>query len=225
MSNQCPVDYNKCMYKECKNAKFSHGKRLFRFPMQKDARCNIWICNTGESLCNNYKIGMCEDHFSATSFTNATKIRLTRDAVPIAYNDVGTSVNKRNIEVEEMSKCTTVFPNDENKMLKEQMLQECTLRTYRPAILNFEMSAEQEDIMEWTVENCMSDNNVAIIDDDVDDDTSITDMLNKHVDILKEYDVDTDNRCDIVTTSMLPMIAVLGPQLSICKYTSKAVNQ
>lgn len=53
MSSQCSVDYNKCMYKDCKNGK-SHGKRLFKFPMQKDARCNVWIRNTGRSLYNNY---------------------------------------------------------------------------------------------------------------------------------------------------------------------------
>lgn len=33
-------------------------------------------------------------------------------------------------------------------ILKEQIPQECTLRTYN-AILNFEMSAEKEDVMEW----------------------------------------------------------------------------
>lgn len=94
-------------------------------------------------------MGLCEDHFPATSFTNATKVRLNQDAIPVAYNNAGSSVDKRNIEVEEMQRHTiTVPPNDENIILEEQMLQECTLRTYRPAILNFEMSAEKEDVME-----------------------------------------------------------------------------
>lgn len=57
MSSQCPVNsyYGRCVYKECKNGK-SHGKRLFRFPKQEDVRCNMWIHNTGRSLCNNYVI-------------------------------------------------------------------------------------------------------------------------------------------------------------------------
>src|SRR5436190_22759631 len=38
---------------------------------------------------------------------------------------------------------TVLPPNNEN------IVEKCTLRTYRPAILNFEMSAEEEDVMEW----------------------------------------------------------------------------
>lgn len=47
-----------------------------------------------------------------------------------------------------------------------------------------------------TVENCMSENNVATIDNDVDDENDVallTELLDKHADILEECDVDTDN--------------------------------
>jgi len=48
------------------------------------------------------------------------------------------------------------------------------------------------------IENRMNKNNVAIIDDDVDDDdddnvASITNLFNKHADILEECDLDTEN--------------------------------
>ncbi|XP_011884083.1 PREDICTED: uncharacterized protein LOC105571225 isoform X1 [Vollenhovia emeryi] len=44
-----------------------------------------------------------------------------------------------------------------------------------------------------TVENCMSTNNVSVVDDveeDVDDADLVTELLDKHADILEEYDVD-----------------------------------
>lgn len=47
-----------------------------------------------------------------------------------------------------------------------------------------------------TVENCMSENNVAAVDDideDIDDADLVTDLLEKHADILQEYDVDMNN--------------------------------
>ncbi|XP_071652339.1 uncharacterized protein [Temnothorax longispinosus] len=196
MSSQCSVDsfYNRCMYKKCKNGK-SHGKRLFRFPKQ-DARCKTWICNTGNthlekmSVNTIRKLGLCEDHFLDTSFTNATKERLTRDAVPVAYENASSLTNEENVEVQEMQRHSSVAQfstnndmlleeqmpqssianeenveveemqrhspvaqlstNDENIILEEQTPQECALRTYRPAaVLNFEISAEEEDVMEW----------------------------------------------------------------------------
>lgn len=93
------------------------------------------------------KLGLCEDHFSDTSFTNATKVRLIRDAIPIAYNNAESLVNEKNIEVKERH--TIVLPPNNGNMIEEQVPEECTLPTYRPAILNFEMSAEEEDVMEW----------------------------------------------------------------------------
>lgn len=40
-------------------------------------------------------------------------------------------------------------PNDGNLIMEEQISEECALRTYRPAALNFEISAEEENVMEW----------------------------------------------------------------------------
>ncbi|KMQ86056.1 hypothetical protein RF55_15077 [Lasius niger] len=46
-----------------------------------------------------------------------------------------------------------------------------------------------------TVENCMSENNVAVddVEDDVDDADLVTELLDKHSDILEEYDVNINN--------------------------------
>ncbi|XP_011884001.1 PREDICTED: uncharacterized protein LOC105571140, partial [Vollenhovia emeryi] len=96
------------------------------------------------------KLGLCEDHFLATSFTNTTKERLNRNAVPIAYeNTADSSIHIENVESEIQNNITALPPNDENVIMEEQMVEECAQRTYRPATLNFEMSAEEEDIMEW----------------------------------------------------------------------------
>ncbi|XP_011884085.1 PREDICTED: uncharacterized protein LOC105571226, partial [Vollenhovia emeryi] len=96
------------------------------------------------------KLGLCEDHFLATSFTNTTKERLNRNAVPIAYeNTADSSMHIENVESEIQNNITALPPNDENVIMEEQMVEKCAQRTYRPATLNFEMSAEEEDIMEW----------------------------------------------------------------------------
>lgn len=34
--------------------------------------------------------------------------------------------------------------------MEKQISEECVLRTYRPAVLNFETSAEKEDVIKWT---------------------------------------------------------------------------
>ncbi|XP_025266511.1 uncharacterized protein LOC112638648 [Camponotus floridanus] len=226
MSSQCPVDsyYDKCVYKECKNERFLHGKRLFRFPMQKDTRCNTWIRNTGntklEKLSANTlrKLGICEDHFVMTSFTNATKIRLRKDAIPIAYENAGSNSANENVEVGEMQGdiTETLSPNDENLIMEEQISEECTLQTYRPAALNFEISEKEN-----TVENCMSANNVVAVDDvenDVDDADLVTELLDKHSDILEEYDVDINNHTMMATmmtaaatVSTVAMATATGP--------------
>lgn len=162
------------------------------------------------------KLGLCEDHFPVTSFTNGAKVRLTRNAVPVAYKNadlsiseenveterrietqgqtiaalssnnenmvmeeqvshlkkdaalityenVDSSVNEENIDVErhaEMQKNITaaLLPNDENIISKEQMSEEHALRTYRPSVLNFEMSAEEEDIMYIEMLNIITQN-------------------------------------------------------------------
>lgn len=103
------------------------------------------------------KLGLCEDHFLVTSFTNATKTRLIRNAIPIPYENADSSTNTENVEMEHIEQIEPIkqentvalSSNNENFILKEQMPQECDLRTYRPATLNFEMSAEEENVMEW----------------------------------------------------------------------------
>lgn len=118
------------------------------------------------------KLGLCEDHFVPTSFTNTIKERLRRDAVPIAYENAGSSINNQQIVIEIQSEerqneievenvemqtdiTTRVSTNNGNLIIEEEISKEthfsdCTsLRTYRPAVLNFEMSAEEEDVMEW----------------------------------------------------------------------------
>lgn len=72
MSSQCRKDmyYDKCVYNQCKNGKFSHGKRLFRFPMQ-NTRCDIWIRNAGmyisvQSLCHYFFDMLKKRYFNIT---------------------------------------------------------------------------------------------------------------------------------------------------------------
>ncbi|KAL0098809.1 hypothetical protein PUN28_020756 [Cardiocondyla obscurior] len=94
MSNQYHKDsyYDKCAYNQCKNGKFLHGKRLFRFPLP-GTRCDMWIQNAGNMALKDLsvntlrKLGLCEDHFLPTAFTSATKERLRTDAIPIAHED------------------------------------------------------------------------------------------------------------------------------------------
>lgn len=100
------------------------------------------------------KLGLCEDHFLATSFMNSNKDRLIRNAIPIAYENAGSIANEQNIEVGEMQKNITA-PNDvlssnnENLFTEKQMSEERALRTYKPAALNFAKSTEEENVMEW----------------------------------------------------------------------------
>lgn len=190
------------------------------------------------------KLGLCEDHFLPTAFTNATKERLRRGAVPIAHENTGASTNNENVicenndaiahssiinknvpiahkhigssvndenemgkrhnaiahspimnknisiahenvgsliydknemneiqinaiayspimnedagslvydenEMGEIQRNDATLHSSSNKNMKNQISAQCTLRTYRPAILNFEVSAEEEDTMEW----------------------------------------------------------------------------
>lgn len=39
--------YDKCVYLNCTNIRKKDGKRLFRFPLQTDARRDVWIHNSG----------------------------------------------------------------------------------------------------------------------------------------------------------------------------------
>jgi len=50
MGDQCRVEtiYDKCMYRNCRNGRYSTGTRLFRFPVTTDARCQLWIRNSGK---------------------------------------------------------------------------------------------------------------------------------------------------------------------------------
>lgn len=98
-------------------------------------------------------LGLCEDHFAPTSFTNATKLRLKRDAVPIPYNNTGSSTSNENVELQEVQSTTdntaAFAPNNENMILEKQVPQQTALRTYRSGNLNFKVSVEEEDVMEW----------------------------------------------------------------------------
>lgn len=115
------------------------------------------------------KIGLCEDHFLITSFANATKNRLRRDAVPIVYENAG-SASVQNLEVQEIQNdkmqemhnvdvqeienievrdiTAASSSNNGNLIMEKQIPKEYALRTYRPATLSFETSAEEEE-MEW----------------------------------------------------------------------------
>lgn len=48
------------------------------------------------------KLEVCKDHFFATYFTSARKERLNRDAVPILYENAGSSANDKNVGLDEM---------------------------------------------------------------------------------------------------------------------------
>lgn len=50
MSNQSRVEtvYDKCMYTNCCNGRYSTGTHLFRFPTITDTRCQLWIRNSGK---------------------------------------------------------------------------------------------------------------------------------------------------------------------------------
>ncbi|XP_024891977.1 uncharacterized protein LOC112467531 [Temnothorax curvispinosus] len=130
------------MYKDCTNTRLS--KRLFRFPMKKDARCEIWIRNTGNTKLEKFSpatlrsASLCEDHFTAKCFTNATKERLIRNAIPIPYNDTGSSANY-----------TAAFSLDNENVMEVKLPKQSALRTYKRANLNFNVTAEEENIMEW----------------------------------------------------------------------------
>jgi len=62
MSDQCRVEtvYDKCMYKNCRNGRYSTGTHLFRFPVITDAKCQLWIRNSGKFfilfVINHWKI-------------------------------------------------------------------------------------------------------------------------------------------------------------------------
>lgn len=83
------------------------------------------------------KLGLCEDHFLATSFSNATKVHLNRNAVPVAYKNAGSSANEENVEIQmdEIQRDIAPLSSNENMVLEEQISQECVLQTYRPATL------------------------------------------------------------------------------------------
>lgn len=73
------------------------------------------------------KLRLCEDHFLATTFSNATKVRLNRNAVPVAYKNAGSSANEENVEIqmdEIQRDITPLFPN-ENMILEEQICAPC----------------------------------------------------------------------------------------------------
>lgn len=63
-----------------------------------------------------------------TSFTNTTKGRLRKDAVPIAYENAGSNSANENVEVDEMQRDITeaLSPNDENLIMKKQISEECS---------------------------------------------------------------------------------------------------
>lgn len=50
MSDQCKTStvYDKCMYINCRNGRYSTGSHLFRFPRATDARYQLWIRNSGK---------------------------------------------------------------------------------------------------------------------------------------------------------------------------------
>jgi len=115
------------------------------------------------------RAGLCEDHFSLDSFNpkSVTK-RLKIDAVPIPF-DLSVSQNNSNesnrkrINFNETEPYVTenthtrqspsgnrmsVTPISKN-IIEKQILQEPPLKIYKPAILHFHNSVEEEDIMEW----------------------------------------------------------------------------
>jgi len=40
--------YDKCMYKNCRNGRYSTGSHLFRFPLSTNPRHKLWIRNSGK---------------------------------------------------------------------------------------------------------------------------------------------------------------------------------
>lgn len=91
--------------------------------------------------------GLCADHFSDAAFTNPTKVRLLRNAIPIPFNSNSSS---NNVDTQDQQIEMVQFPlNVNNETLEEQMSRESVIRTYRPSTLHFDMSAKEEDVMQW----------------------------------------------------------------------------
>lgn len=75
------------------------------------------------------KLGLCEDHFFTSSFVNAKKERLRRDAVPIPYENAGSSASEENIEIQngetQRDNPAAFSPNDGNLIMEKQISEEC----------------------------------------------------------------------------------------------------
>ncbi|XP_025163603.1 uncharacterized protein LOC112590642, partial [Harpegnathos saltator] len=111
----------------------------------RNTRLETWSPNTLRAA------GLCEDHFVVTSFKNPQKIKLRRDAVPIPYDKDASSAHKDNIEIREVQRdvAELSLPNHQNIILEKEELQQSAVRTYGSGTVLFDITAEEEDVMEW----------------------------------------------------------------------------
>ncbi|XP_012286550.1 uncharacterized protein LOC105703047 [Orussus abietinus] len=99
--NHLGKSYDRCAYLNCYKGKYM-GVQLFRFPAKDDRRQEIWIKCSGNPRVRTWsgttirRAGLCGDHFTAESFTDGTRKRLKRYAVPIPY----TLTNSKNFQSE-----------------------------------------------------------------------------------------------------------------------------
>ncbi|XP_025160983.1 uncharacterized protein LOC112589975, partial [Harpegnathos saltator] len=85
------------------------------------------------------------------SFKNSQKIKLRRDAVPIPYDKDASSAHKDNIEIREVQRdvAELSLSNHQNIILEKEELQQSAVRTYGSGTVLFDITAEEEDVMEW----------------------------------------------------------------------------
>jgi len=113
------------------------------------------------------RVGLCEDHFTPQSFNTKSKIKgLKRDAIPIPFNSNAQTYSER-LERENLNTQTpyikeniaglsqwveenpVTFMPVSNNVTDTQLLQKPPPKTYKPSRLHFDISAKEEDIMEW----------------------------------------------------------------------------
>lgn len=80
--------------------------------------------------------------------TNEIQINDTIAHSPIMNENADSLVHDEN-QMGEIRKNDAILHSPSNENMKDQISAQRTLRTYRPAILNFAVSAEEEDTMEW----------------------------------------------------------------------------
>lgn len=119
------------------------------------------------------RAGLCADHFTENSFKGEGK-KLLKRSVPIPFKNIFLSKeHNKDVDMESMSIAVEVIDNEkninvteakkkdenstkpatlgniENGEMTEQSFQWPPLRTYRSPRLHFDMTSEEENVMDW----------------------------------------------------------------------------